>query len=775
MRFGRYFVLLVSLTLATMLHAEKIGLVLSGGGARGIAHVGMIKALEENDIPIDYITGTSMGAIVGGLYAIGISPDEMMDLFRSNEFLNWSTGTITPSDVDYFRQNEITPEIFTTNLSLRDTAGLTFTEARTQLLPTGIVNPIHLNFAFMELFGPYAPVYMRDFDNLFVPYRCMAADVYTRKAIPFRQGRLEDVIRASMSIPVIFNPIVMDSLLLYDGGLYDNYPVDAMRNDFAPDFMIGSIVSAFSTEYPAVDDLYGQLEYLLCSPKQYVVPKEEGLELRFDLTAYSVMDFSKAEEIYQIGYKKTMAMMDSIKASVSSRVDKDSLERKRKAFKALAHPMNFYDIQIYGVNESQESYIRKTIGYKAGETFSIEEFRKAYYSLLSDQRFSQIKPKAVYNEEKNMFRLLLDIKVKNNFVFSIGGNVSSYTSNQLYANIGYQRLDRIAEYYNIDAYIGHHLNTLRYSMRIDVPGDIPGYFTGRFYASSHNFYEREKLFYEENKDLAFLRGDEWATKLRYGFPVMQNKKLEFGYSFGRISDYYMQTDLENYNEDSFDKSYYDLSNISLRLESNTLNHRQYPTSGSSMEWLGQSIFGRESYALPDSVGSYNPLKKNKLTYFQLSAKYTNYHPVGRHFVLGYRIDALYNTKRILNNYTADIIQAPAFAPTPYMQTHFNEGFRANQYVALGLMPIFEINSFMHIRSEFYGFAPIQDTKRGRFQGVIRDYSIWPNIRMAGELSFVVHQSFASMSLFAHYSTYPKNTWAGGLNIGFLLFNKGLIE
>src|SRR5665647_659096 len=111
----RLLLIILLLALLQPASAQKVGLVLSGGGAKGIAHIGLIQALEENGIPIDYITGTSIGAVVGGLYAMGYSPAEMLELIKSDEFKNWRTGTIGNQYMDFFRMPDPTPEILVTS------------------------------------------------------------------------------------------------------------------------------------------------------------------------------------------------------------------------------------------------------------------------------------------------------------------------------------------------------------------------------------------------------------------------------------------------------------------------------------------------------------------------------------------------------------------------------------------------------------------------------------------------------------------------------------
>ena len=152
---------------------ERVGLVLSGGGAKGIAHVGVIKALEDNDIPIDYVTGTSMGAIVGSFYSCGWSPERMLDLFTSPEFLDWSTGTISKDKIYYYNRPEPTPKWISVNINFKDEEALPY-----QVIPTSLVSPLPINIEFLKLYSPYTDQCGGNFNNLFVPFRCVASDVY---------------------------------------------------------------------------------------------------------------------------------------------------------------------------------------------------------------------------------------------------------------------------------------------------------------------------------------------------------------------------------------------------------------------------------------------------------------------------------------------------------------------------------------------------------------------------------------------------------------------
>ena len=253
------------------LQSQTVGLVLSGGGAKGIAHIGIIKALEENNVPIDYVAGTSMGAIVGAWYAMGYTPDEMLDLILSEDFNLWSRGIFDKRYVYYFKKPDPTPEIVTFNVALQDS-----TKFEPHFLPNSLINPFPMNYAFMSIFAPYSAQCEGNFDNLFVPFRAVASDVYHKREVILRNGDLGDAVRASMSFPFVFKPIEIDSVLVYDGGIYNNFPVDVMKSDFNPDIIIGSIVAA-KLDKPKEDDLMNQIENMVMQKSDYTLDPEDGI------------------------------------------------------------------------------------------------------------------------------------------------------------------------------------------------------------------------------------------------------------------------------------------------------------------------------------------------------------------------------------------------------------------------------------------------------------------------------------------------------------------
>lgn len=206
--------------------AQSVGLVLSGGGAKGCAHIGVIRALEEEGIPIDYVAGTSMGAIVSSLYAMGYTPDQMTELITSDQFVRWKNGDIDEHNLFFFKRDDPSPEFVTFKVNLRDSS----TNKANLLIPNSVMASDQINIAMMDLFSKANAACKGNFDSLFVPFRCVASDITHKCAYIHRKGDLGDAVRTSMSFPFVFKPIEVDNRLMMDGGIYNNFPVDVMES-----------------------------------------------------------------------------------------------------------------------------------------------------------------------------------------------------------------------------------------------------------------------------------------------------------------------------------------------------------------------------------------------------------------------------------------------------------------------------------------------------------------------------------------------------------------
>ena len=199
--------------------AQRVGVVLSGGGAKGLYPIGVLEALEQNGIPIDCVAGTSMGSIIAAMYAAGYSPAEMRAIVSSGAVREWVSGRIDPNVyMPYYRQIGRMPGFLNVRVDLSRPGG-----QRVQV-PTNLLSSTQIDMALTELFAPATAASGGDFDRLMVPFLCVASDMNHRGPVVMRSGDLSEAVRASMSIPLVFKPVKLDSMLLYDGGIYDNFP-----------------------------------------------------------------------------------------------------------------------------------------------------------------------------------------------------------------------------------------------------------------------------------------------------------------------------------------------------------------------------------------------------------------------------------------------------------------------------------------------------------------------------------------------------------------------
>lgn len=757
--------LLFCLYLLSIVQAQKVGLVLSGGGAKGMTHIGIIRALEENNIPIDYIAGTSMGAIIGSLYAMGYSPDDMEALLRSPDFKRWYSGKVEPKYEYYFKKNRPTPEFFNIRFAFRDSMHL-----KPQILPTSMVNPIQMNLVFVELFARATASCDGDFNRLFVPFRCIASDVYNKKPLIMRKGDLGDAVRASMSFPFVFKPIEIDSVLAYDGGIYNNFPTDVMREDFRPDIIIGSVVAANPSK-PKENDLMSQIENMVMQKTDYSLPDSLGIVMNFKYDEVNLLDFDRLQELHDIGYNRTISLMDSIKNRIHRRVNADNIRLRRLVYRSNLPQLRFRDIHIEGANEQQQVYIKKEFHDEDHEVFTYEELKRGYFRLLADNMISEIIPHAVYKPESDLYELHLKVKMENNLSVRMGGSVSTTSSNQIYLGLGYQNLNYYSKEITFDGQLGKVYNNAQLMAKIDLPTRIPTSY--RFIASisTFDYYKKDKLFSKNDKP-SFNSKDERFVKLMVALPFLSNKRAEFSIGYGVLEDNYFQSNVINFDEDRSDKSTYKLLGGAIGFYGSTYNVRQYATRGYYEKLVAQVFTGKEKFrpGNPKELTS----TKERQSWLQISYMKDAYHSMSPKFTLGWMAEMLYSSKNFSENYTATMMQAAEFAPTPHSKLMYNEAFRANQFLAAGIKPIFIFNDMFQFRTEFYGFMPVFPIEKNALNKAFYGKA-FSKFEYMGEISVICQLPFGTISAYVNHYSSPKKEWNVGLTIGWQLFNYRFIE
>ncbi len=287
-------------------HRPKVAVVLSGGGVKGAAHVGVLRAVEEAGLPIDYVVGTSMGAIVGGLYAMGYSTAQLDSLFRKQD---WS---FLLSDRPPRKQLSLAEREWAERYVLT-----TSTSRIGRPTQTGILRGRNLDNLLARLtVGYHQPV---SFDSLTVPYACVATNLSNGQEVVFHKGIPAQAMRASMAIPGVFTAVNIDGMTLVDGGLSNNYPVDVARK-MGADIVIGSTVQKAltdSAQFESVPNVLEQAISLACRNKYEENVRDCDLSLRIPVTEFSTMDFSPAviDTALSRGYriaKSHSAALDSL-------------------------------------------------------------------------------------------------------------------------------------------------------------------------------------------------------------------------------------------------------------------------------------------------------------------------------------------------------------------------------------------------------------------------------------------------------------------------------
>jgi NTE family protein len=200
-------------------------------------------------------------------------------------------------------------------------------------IPTHIIQSQKVQKGLEKLTSQASRRSAGNFDSLFVPFRCVASDVYRKQSYVFSQGDLATAIRASMTFPFVFEATKVGDRLLFDGGIYNNFPVNIMQQSFQPDFMIGSVV-AYNPPQADPNDILMQLQNMIVDNTNYSIPDTLGMLLNFDLKKKSMFDFSDIDSLVNIGYVETEKQIQTIKMKIQRRISKTEINEKRVLFRS---------------------------------------------------------------------------------------------------------------------------------------------------------------------------------------------------------------------------------------------------------------------------------------------------------------------------------------------------------------------------------------------------------------------------------------------------------
>lgn len=754
------------------MQAQKVGLVFSGGGAKGLAHIGTLKALEENHIPIDYITGTSMGGIVGAMYAAGYSPAQIEKIATSDEFQNWVNGKYTSDYTYFFEKNAPNASMLTAKVAI-DT-GFHFS------FRSNLINDIPLNFAFLELFSQASAVSKDNFDNLFVPFRCMVADVLSQKSITVSKGSLAEAVRATMTVPIIYRPIKLDGKYVFDGGLYNNFPVDVMERDFKPDYVIGANVSSKTyNEYPKNNDdrlMNRFLVFMFLSKSDSTMVGKNGVYIQPELANYSITNFSPVEDLIKKGYDATMADMEKIKALISRRVSDEDLAKRREKFNKKKPDFRFSNITVSGVNEQQKRYVERL--FKSDkETFNLQDIKRGYYKLVADQTFETIYPKIVYEPATDNYTFEVVAQPKKSFKLDLGGNISTRPISNVFLGAQYNYLNRKAYTFGTSFYSGRFYESVQLSGRIDYPTKLPLFLGAELTYNHWNYYNTSQIFIENPQPIYIDQSDR-KIDITMGVPLNYNTKIVLHSAFINNNDRYSPNNSFSAG-DLLDQTIFNGFKGSLNLEKSSLNRKQYATRGQSFLLSFNFTTGRENYnpgnifrntVPPNTIKSSTNLRQ----WIGIKLTQENYFFHYKKYTLGYLIEGVISNQPLFNNYYSTLLASPAFYPLQDSRSLFLDKFRASTYAAGGIKNIYSLRKNLDFRLEGYLFLPHKEYELNNLQDAAYAKAI-TKLRYAGTAGLVYQTPVGPVSF--SYNLYNDAIKRNGvlLHIGYLIYNKRSIE
>ncbi len=402
----------------------KVGLVLSGGGAKGLAHIGVLKTLEESGLAIDYIGGTSMGALIGALYAAGYSPELMERIVRAQDWDNLLRDKIARK---YLSPNEKgTDEKFFASFPVRHGQ---------VKLPAGVVEGQRIELLFERLMSPYSGV--TDFDELPTPFLCIGCDIITGEAITLDRGYLPDAMRSSMSIPSFFTPMDYLGHYLVDGGLVNNFPVADVKQR-GVDIIIG--VDVQSDPYTR-EDLSSLLNILNQASSFYAKKRgEENVALtdyyiKPDITGYGIANFNDYDSLIARGERAGLAMLPRLKKLADSL---NAIEYKKPKDKNTLPLDSAFITSVYyeGLYWVSEQYIEGELKISKNSWIRLIDLEKALNKAYGTGFFKKINYRLL--PEKNGNRLVIRIKEAGSGILSLGLHYDSDLRAALNANLTFR-------------------------------------------------------------------------------------------------------------------------------------------------------------------------------------------------------------------------------------------------------------------------------------------------------------------------------------------------
>ena len=379
----------------------KVGLVLSGGGAKGLAHIGALKVIEDSGVQIDYIAGTSMGAIVGALYASGYRANELDSIFRQINFNSLIQDDFSRSSKTFYEKEDA--ERYAISLPF-DGYKISF--------PQAISGGQKVYNELVSLL--YHVKDVRDFNQLPIPFFCMATDIENGTAIRLDNGYLPEAIMASGTFPSLFEPMELDGKLLIDGGVLNNYPIAELKS-LGANFIVGVDVQhdlSSRASLGSATDILLQINNFRTAEAMKTKSNDTDIYIRPNMAPYSVIDFDRGVEIVAEGARAAF-----LKEKVLIELSKKQLKRKLKDQTPLWNTyrkdtLNITYIEVNGMVNYSDDYVKGKLRFKEGDQIKFEDLKRGINNLAATNNFNTIRYKLI--EKTTGLGLILNLKESDN-------------------------------------------------------------------------------------------------------------------------------------------------------------------------------------------------------------------------------------------------------------------------------------------------------------------------------------------------------------------------
>jgi NTE family protein len=690
--------IIFNIILSVSVMGQKVGLVLSGGGADALAHIGVIKALEEENIPIDFITGTSMGAMIGALYASGVPIEDIEAYFTSPNFIEVSSGNILEEFHYYYPHPTPNPDIISLKFKKKE-------NGYSLLVPTKVISSESFDFDAVKLLAHAEKLANYDFDSLLIPFRCVAADIVSKELIVFKSGSLTEALRASMSYPFFIRPIKINDHLMYDGGIYNNFPVDVMCSDFDVEYIIGSNVSRNIPE-PTEDDLLGQLQNILIQPTDFSIYCKEG-ELIEPKTNFGTFSFENAQEAIDSGYVEAKRHIQHINYHMPARTNKTEVKLDTSSFQTINDSINIGEIVFRGINSKQGVYAGSVLKQKRKKEqhLTLETFERNYFRLFQETYIESIRTKLHFNRTTKLYDAIIDVLPIKSYSLQIGGNIATRPISVGYASFTYSNLSTYGMKVGVSTHYGKMYQAINVFVQFDFPFKVPVFIKPKFVIQNWNWFEsRQANLFVSEKPNYIIEGELYSG-IEIGTALGNKHKLTLESTYLQMQSNYYQT--KSFTpSDTTDNTRFNGLNTKGEISKNSLNLKQYAYAGERLEIKATYTFGNEFYQ-PGSTSNIIETSKVSHSFIQLKLDYQKYFRADKKLRLGLAVTGAFSNMPFFENYTSTVIQAPAYKPTPDSRTLFLESFHASKYAAVGGQIIWIPIRNLQFRAEGYVFQPYQ--------------------------------------------------------------------